>query len=108
MYTWSVAVERALLQGAEDMTYEDPVTEKAKIKIRNEVVVDAEGREVHTIGTVTLPYTTRNIPSESKLTLPVQFSGQPEPRVVLVAAESRHDTNIPGMPRFYRVYLKHR
>lgn len=106
MYQWEVIVARSLLQGAEGMTYEAPAPEMAKVKIRNEVMLDALGREFHSIAVVTMSHETRTIPIESRLTLPLEFSGQDKPRTVLVAAESRHDTKIPGMPQFYRVYLK--
>lgn len=101
-FVWPISVRRKL-----DRTATAPVfaaaddSPRAKVRVENRVVVDADGREVVASVTLQMSADTERFPEGSEVTLPARFGG----RTVRVVAEGLHDSGLSALPRYYEVNL---
>lgn len=98
-----VKVQRKLRQGPEGPVFDtEDASLRGRIKIKNQLVRSADGREVTSVATVQVPVDTAAVPSGSKVTLPARFSS----RTLKVIAEGVSDSGLPNLPAFYQMFLE--
>ena len=103
-YTWPLKVRRKVPGGqtARGATFEPEVTIMSKIRMVSQLVTDADGDEVTSMATATMPADTPPIPAGSEVTLPAELGGT----VASVKVAGLHDTKIPGVNlAFYQIAL---
>jgi hypothetical protein len=99
LFTVPIVVERKTGDGAAGAIYAaKDSTLKGRVKNARKLVRTADGKEVISEATVSLPLVTPVIPVESKVTLP-------DGRTAFVIAEGRHDTRLDYMPNYYSIDL---
>ena len=101
-FRWPIVVERLEGSGAYGEVFADPVTiEKTKITVKRKLVRAADGSEVISEASVSMPADEVLIPPGSLVTLPARFGG----RVATVIADQPHDTGTDLTPNYYSVDL---